>query len=149
MEIETYLLLVTTNISSQVLSIENFGPDDGSLLLVFCQTLTTNSAPLTLCIYCIKGSRAGAFVTNSIHVKEQNMRNLKWPTYISRSYRTRVGRRDEQVSSVRMAHACVPDVESLTQIISMLSIHPTPSINTEKMFREDIFHALKVEYPCE
>ncbi len=153
MKINAYLLIIVIMIwvSLSAFVTSNDEPDDERRLLASCQTLTTSTEQVDSkpCIYFLKGFLAGASATETVIASYLSEGSIEPSSFTQRAYRTRVGKEAGQTSLTPLTHVCLPDEESETRIIRLLSMQRSPPIDSTKMLRDRIYNALKVEYPCD
>ena len=148
MRISTCLLLLSSIAPYSTIAAGKEAQDDQRLLLISCQALAAQpeSPNSNACVYYIQGFLAGANFTDTISATPSGLANNQWSPFIERAYRTRVGAKP---GSKQPGQFCLPDDESLTQVINALSRSLSSPVETIEMLRARIIQVLKSEYPCE
>jgi hypothetical protein len=121
--------------------------DDQRLLLISCQALAAQPEPTksNACVYYIQGFLAGANFADTVNATPSGIANNQWSSFLERAYRTRVG---DKPGSKQPRHFCLPDDESLSQVINVLSRPLSSPVETIEMLSARIIQVLKSEYPC-
>ncbi len=124
--------------------------DDQRLLLASCQALAAQSEPTSsnVCVYYIQGFLAGARSANTVNTASLNEANEQWSSFTKRAYRTRVGSRSYSKQPTHINHFCLPDDESLAQVIDVLSKPLSSPAETIDVLKARFVQVLKAEYPC-
>ena len=107
---------------------------------------TTNSA--SACHYYIQGILANAYFSDSTGAVSFNDGNTQALSYVQRAYKTRIGTRNNTQNPVLSNDFCLPESESMNQVIKALSKPLQSEINSYKDLNTKIFYTLKAQYPC-
>ena len=126
------------------------GQEDGQLLLVSCQVLAAQSEPASSnpCVFYIQGLLAGIRTTNIVSDTSHSEVNEQWTSFIERAYRTRVGSQAKSRQPTPLNLICLPDDESLTQVIDVLSNSLSLPAETIDILKVRVVQVLRAEYPC-
>ncbi len=150
MRISTCLLLLLSFAPYSTSAVGKEVQDDQRLLLASCQALAAQSEPTSsnVCFYYIQGFLAGARSANTVNTAPLSEANDQWSFFTKRAYRTRVGSRSYSKQPTHINHFCLPDDESLAQVIDVLSKPLSSPAETIDVLKARFVQVLKAEYPC-
>ena len=119
-------------------------------LLASCQALAHQPDAINsnACHYYIQGILANTYFNESINVASLNEANTQELSFVQRAYNTRIGNRLNTRKPLYSNYFCLPEDESLAQVIKVLSKPLQSDIKTNKDLNAKIFYALKAQYPC-
>ncbi len=152
MKIISYLscLLLITSTSALAMQVQ---PDKQGLL-ASCQALAQQPVlasahkSVNACHYYIQGILANTYFNESINVASLNEANTQELSFVQRAYNTRIGNRLNTSKPLYSNYFCLPENESLAQVIQVLSKPLQSDIKTTKDLNATIFYTLKAQYPC-
>ena len=138
MRISTCLLLLLSIAPYSTVAVGKEVQDDQRLLLISCQALAAQPEPTksNACVYYIQGFLAGANFADTVDATLSGIANNQWSSFLERAYRTRVG---DKPGSKQPGHFCLPDNESLSQVINVLSRPLSSPVETIEMLGARIF----------
>ncbi len=124
--------------------------DDQKLLLSACQMLAAQpeSTGLNVCAYYIQGFLAGAGSTITVTTTSPGEAIDQWSSFAERTYRTRVGSLSDSRQATAVNQFCLPDDESLAQVIDVLSKPLSSLAEKTDVLKARFVQVLKAEYPC-
>ncbi|MBY4675611.1 Rap1a/Tai family immunity protein [Marinobacterium arenosum] len=119
-------------------------------LLQSCQALTASgrvAADSLACYAYIDGYLDGVLVTNGAILRNIKTSDAEPSGFLSRVYRTRLGKEDIAWDSTAMAEFCLPKHLSRHELILQVANRlPQPDDGSE--LRETLYRVLKQNYPC-
>ena len=124
--------------------------DDQKLLLSACQMLAAQpeSTGLNVCAYYIQGFLAGARSTITVTTTSPGESIDQWSSFAERAYRTRVSSLSDSRQATAVNKFCLPDDESLDQVIEVLLKSMSSPVETIDILKARFVHVLKAKYPC-
>jgi hypothetical protein len=145
MRTNIYLFVMTSVVSFSVFSAENTELNNDQLLQASCQTLTNTPEHVNAkhCAYFIQGLLTAAESIDPPVIKKQTKKERKFYGFTGRTFRTK-----EQTPPRRFFPFCVPDNESITHVIKVISKQLPAQFDTGKRLKDTVFNALEAEYPC-
>jgi len=153
MKISTCLLLLgaIACYSSSVIAKDT--QNDHRELLSSCQALAASPKQLTsnACRYFIQGFIEGMRITDTVNLEPHSDVDSQWSSFTERAYRTRIRNKGNLKEHIRLNYFCLPNDESLDQVIKILSkplTDTTEATEISESLNEKIFQKLKAEYPC-
>jgi len=106
------------------------------------------STGLNVCAYYIQGFLAGARSTITVTTTSPGESIDQWSSFAERAYRTRVSSLSDSRQATDVNQFCLPDDESLDQVIEVLLKSMSSPVETIDILKARFVHVLKAKYPC-